>query len=375
MRRLSASLDPSANSFVHRIVDFEQVAVEWHPDLRFLVPASSEEVRKKVEKLRSAGLSNVHWISAEHIEASDIVRLDVNKSQVLVLFRESDIHHALLLTNRCNSYCLMCSQPPTKQDDSWLINEALDVIRHIKIAPRVLGLSGGEPLLLGAGLRQILDAINDQHPTTRIEVLTNGRLFSEPVIADLVLEGLQANVHWLVPLYGHADFLHDFVVQTPGAYEQTLAGLLTLQEHRQPLQLRIVLIEPVLQELNELCGFIGRNLPFVREVALMACEPIGFAMANREQCEVDLAAWGTALRQASTTLSRYAVPHIFMNTPLCGLPMTLWPRAHKSISDWKNCYTEECDHCSVKQQCSGLFSWHESGWKPSRIRAIGGVAA
>jgi His-Xaa-Ser system radical SAM maturase HxsC len=177
-------------------------------------------------------------------------------------------------------------------------------------------------------------------------------------------------VTWLVPLYGHADFLHDFVVQSYGAFDQTIAGLLALREQEQPVQLRVVLIEPVLAALPELCRFIGRNLPFVREVALMACEPIGFALANRERCEVDLLDWSETLERSARELQRHRVPFLFMNTPLCSIPSSLWPYAHKSISDWKNVYADECVRCTVKAACSGLFAWHETGWKPTKIRAV-----
>lgn len=370
MRRIAAHFSEGLEPYVHRIVEFDQVAAEWSPGLRILALVRSDEERLGIQRLQVSGLTHVGWVDAQGVESGDVVVPQPSKSQVVVLYRESDIHHSLLMTNRCNSYCLMCSQPPTKQDDSWLIREALDVIRHIRISPLTLGLSGGEPLLLGPALRLVLQTIAIHHPATRIEVLTNGRLFGEPSFAENILLGLSEKVVWLVPLYGHANFIHDFVVQTPGAFEETIAGLLTLQEYHQPVQLRIVLIEPVLRILPELCAFIGRNLPFVREVALMACEPIGFALANRDHCEVDLANWTDTLDRAARTLRRHAIPFLFMNTPLCALPRSLWADAHKSISDWKNVYPQECAKCMVKAQCSGLFAWHERGWKPTKIRAI-----
>jgi His-Xaa-Ser system radical SAM maturase HxsC len=264
----------------------------------------------------------------------------------------------------------MCSQPPTAADDSWLVEEAIDAIRHLRVSPRVLGLTGGEPLLLGAGLRRVLDSVSRYHPETQVEVLTNGRLFADARLVTEILNDLSLRVRWLVPLYGHADFVHDFVVQARGAFDETLAGLLALQAHRQEIQLRVVLIEPVLKVLPELAGFLGRNLPFVREVAFMGCEPIGFALANRDFCEVDLTEWATDLEKASRILQRHAIPHLFMNAPLCALPRSLWPVAHRSISDWKNVYASECESCAVKAECSGLFAWHEKGWKPAPLRTM-----
>ncbi|MCX7289551.1 His-Xaa-Ser system radical SAM maturase HxsC [Janthinobacterium sp.] len=370
MRRFTAKLDVDAHSLVHRVVILPDLACDWAPDLRYLVQVSSEDEERQIEALRRSGLNNIWQVSSTELIPGDIVTLDVKKSQVFVLYRESDSHHSLLLTNRCNSYCIMCSQPPTKHDDSWLVEEVVDVIRHLRLSPPVLGLSGGEPLLLGADLRRILDVLHISHPSTRVEVLTNGRLFSDANVVDAILKGLQPGVQWLVPLYGHADFFHDFVVQSSGAFEQTLSGLLALQEYEQATQLRIVLVETVLQSLEELCSFIGRNLPFVKEVALMACEPTGFALANREQCELDLLDWTDALLRSSSILRRYSVPHLFMNAPLCALPTKLRSFAHKSISDWKNVYVQECESCSAKDKCSGLFSWHEKTWTPTRIRAI-----
>jgi len=353
----------------------ESIAEEWQPDLQLAVKVESSEQRRLVGQLRVGGLENVGWIQAPDLHIGDVFVPNVDKAQATVLIRESDVHHSLPMTNRCNSYCLMCSQPPTRQNDDWLVAEALDVVAHMRQSPSVLGLSGGEPLLLGKALRRVLDSIASKHPTTQVEVLTNGRLLSNQAVAEDVLNGLTVPTSWLVPLYGHADFLHDFVVQARGAFEETLAGLLVLQERSQPIQLRVVLIEPVLQVLPELCEFIGRNLPFVREVALMACEPTGFALANADLCAVDLADWTPTLMKSASVLRRHRVRYLLMNTPLCALPRQMWKDAHRSISDWKNVFAPECDGCAVRQKCSGLFAWHERRWKPTKIKAIEEVDA
>lgn len=370
MRRVRAIFSPNCEARVHVVTSVEKIATVWTPELRFLVQVYTDADRDQVEGLRLAGLDNLTWVFCKFVEEGDVVVAQPDKGEVLVLLRESDAHHVLFMTNRCNSNCLMCSQPPTPQDDSWLAEEAIDAIRHLRTSPTVLGLTGGEPLLLRSGLRRVIDAIRLCHPATQIEVLTNGRLFGDAEVCTAVLEGLASPIRWLVPLYGHADFIHDFVVQAPGAFDETLAGLLELQSRHQQIQLRVVLIEPVLQILPELAGFIGRNLPFVREVALMGCEPIGFALANRSACEVDLSAWVKTLERASREFRRYEIPHLFMNIPLCSLPAGLRPLAQQSISDWKNVYAEECDGCERRSDCTGLFAWHERGWKPSPLRAL-----
>jgi His-Xaa-Ser system radical SAM maturase HxsC len=370
MRRIAATLSPDMPHRPHRVVDLVTLAGQWQPDLHFAAIANDAVDRADVQRMSAAGASNVQWVASQDLEAGDILVPLSNHDRVEVLFRESDSHHALLTTNRCNSLCVMCSQPPTAQADGWRVEQAIEVVRHIRRSPPALGLSGGEPLLLEGELRRLIDVIATLHPGTRIELLTNARLLANSAVAGSILDGLDQKIGWLVPLYGHADFLHDFVVQSPGAFDETIEGLLVLRKHEQAVQLRLVLIDPVLRIFPALCAFIGRNLPFVREVALMACEPIGFALANQALCEVDLGDWSETLLSAGRQLERHRVPYLFMNTPLCALPRALWPMARKSISDWKNVYAEECEECSEKADCAGLFAWHENGWKPTRLRAI-----
>jgi len=369
MRRVKCEFDRLLAG-VRRVVALDDLASEWEPDLKFIVPVKDENELRRVQTLRSAGGIDVAWVDGAGLQNEDVVVLRQDRPQADVLYRAADQHHALFVTNRCNSRCLMCSQPPTQHDDSWLVTQAIEIVRHIKKSPSALGITGGEPLLLGQGLRQILDAIDACHPTTRVEVLSNGRLLSSEIVASKVLAKLDADVAWLIPLYGHADFVHDFVVQSPGAFEETIGGLLTLQAHQQRIQLRIVLVDPVLQALEQLCGFIGRNLPFVHEVALMACEPTGFAIANRDVCEVDLADWTRTLEKSVSILRRHEIRFMFMNTPFCALPVDLRKHAHRSISDWKNSYAAECDQCDMKASCSGLFEWARSTWAPAKITPI-----
>lgn len=371
MRRIQTEAYTNLGSTPHRVIHFESLAGDWQEDLNYLVIVTSDEEAKKVEELKNVGIDNVGWIvnSYELIDGDVVIP---NKSKIghIVLYRKHDRHHVVQVTNQCNSRCLMCSQPPTLKNDLWMYEEALLVIKHIKEMPGTVGISGGEPLLLGEKIRELIDAIHFRNSTTQVEVLTNGRLLSKINVERQIFSKPLRNVTWLVPLYGHCDFMHDYVVQSNGAFEETIAGLLWLQKHHQQIQLRIVLIKPVLENLQQICSFIGRNLPFVSEVSLMACEPIGYALANQEECSVDLQDWSDSLIEASKILERFRIPVIYMNTPLCSLPKELHKYAHKSISDWKNVYADECIKCQLKEKCCGLFAWHEKGWAPTGIKAF-----
>jgi His-Xaa-Ser system radical SAM maturase HxsC len=370
VRQVQAQFSAFLQQAVRRVAALDEIAAEWQPDLNYAVLAPTVNDKRAIDRMHSAGATNIGWIEAAALQPGDVIAASAEHGRTTVLYRESDRHHSLFVTNRCNSRCLMCSQPPTLLDDEWLFDEAAEVVRHFRLAPDVVGITGGEPLLSPARLRMLLNAIDVSAPGTRVEVLTNGRLLGRPDIAETLLANIGAHVTWLVPLYGHADFLHDFVVQAHNAFDETIAGLLALQDHGQPIQLRVVLIEPVLQWLPALCDFIGRNLPFVDVVSLMGCEPIGYALANRDVCEVDLAERHDKLRAGARALRRRGVPFIFMNVPLCALPEDLRPHARQSISDWKNVYADECSTCAARDSCCGLFAWHERGWKPTPLKAI-----
>lgn len=386
MRIVNADSSYLDERTVLQTISLATLGQQWTPHLRFLVPVDQLEEVNQLDKLVQSGLTNLvllsdvrditdgypHaaiWAEKGAIEIGDVIATLPSQQQVHILFRTTDLHHTVFLTNRCNSHCLMCSQPPTRQIDDWLVEEAKQIALHLPCSPEIIGFTGGEPLLLGTQLCEVIDFFATVHPATRFEVLTNGRLFSDERLAEMLCATISAQVTWMIPLYGHTDFLHDFVVQVPGAFEQTLNGLLTLQAYRQPIQLRIVLIQPVLEILPDLCDYIGRNLPFVQEVALMGCEPIGFALANASLCQVDVSDWGDQLAEAVRRLSRYKIPSLLMNLPHCAIPHTLWPIAHRSISDWKQTYTTECIECDYRSDCAGMFVWNDKvGWIPTPIR-------
>ncbi|MGM9516962.1 His-Xaa-Ser system radical SAM maturase HxsC [Roseateles sp. DB2] len=312
-------------------------------------------------------------------EVGDIVKLMPGSTRVIVCFRPSDRHHTLFVTNQCNSRCLMCSQPPTPQGDDWLFDEALRIVELVTEPPDVVGITGGEPTLHPTRLRALLNAIHSLWPETKVEVLTNGRRLGDDQVAETLLRGLPpGRTTWLVPLYAGNDEVHDFVVQSAGAFDETLAGLLNLQQYGQGIQLRSVMVRPVIDHLEQWATFIGHNLPFVQAVALMATEPIGFALANQEATLVDVTEYAHQLTTAVRILLRSQMRPVLMNMPLCKVPEPLRRYAARSISDWKNEYTPACDGCALKERCAGFFVWdktsiYRTGIKPVTVQVRGGA--
>ncbi|RZM18807.1 MAG: His-Xaa-Ser system radical SAM maturase HxsC, partial [Pedobacter sp.] len=59
----------------------------------------------------------------DHLAEGDIVSVSQD-GNINTLYRVNSPHNTLLATERCNSNCLMCSQPPKDKDD---INRLFDV--------------------------------------------------------------------------------------------------------------------------------------------------------------------------------------------------------------------------------------------------------
>lgn len=306
----------------------------------------------------------------EVIGVGDVVTVSPATKRLRVLFRRESKANFIFVTNRCNSNCLMCSQPPTPKDDSWLIEEALRTIPLIDTDQPWMGLTGGEPTLAGDGLISIIRQFKEYHATTGLHILTNGRLFGRSDLAARVRATGHERVVWAVPLYSDVAETHDYVVQSEGAFEETVAGLYRLAEHKQQIEIRIVLHALTIPRIREFSRFIYRNFSFVSHVALMGIEPTGFAKSNRERLWIDPADYMTPLEDAIYFLHNRDLNASIYNLPLCVLKPSLISFARQSISDWKNMFVEECERCTVRNKCSGFFASHGEKWKSRAIKPI-----
>src|SRR2546430_1857767 len=91
-----------------------------------------------------------------YLKDGDIVFIDPTRQNLQALFRKGSPHNTILLTEQCNHYCLMCSQPPKEVDDSYLLDRAFALISLIPKDTHSLGFSGGEPTLYGDRLIDLI---------------------------------------------------------------------------------------------------------------------------------------------------------------------------------------------------------------------------
>jgi His-Xaa-Ser system radical SAM maturase HxsC len=328
---------------------------------------TGDEAGVSVEKSRPAGAPSPELSGAPgpllrlgpdlaHLDAGDIIHVPDDGRRVAVLWKNSARHNGLLLTEQCDNYCIMCSQPPKDRDDSWLFDRARKVISLLPESAQALSLTGGEPTLHADALIGLLEHCKQVAPALSVHLLSNGRRFADQEFTRRYAAVSLADLMVGIPLYAPEPGLHDFIVQAAGAFEETVYGILNLASLRQPVEIRVVVQRLTVPVLADLATFITRNLPFVAQVALMGLEMTGLARPNSPLVWADPADYQHELAEAIDILATAGIATRIYNHQLCVLDRRLWPYAVRSISDWKNDYLDICRSCSVRDECGGVFT-------------------
>jgi len=293
-----------------------------------------------------------------HLTEGDIIRVVPSHGEIVTLYRRSSGSNSIFLTERCNSNCVMCSQPPKNVNDSHLVDAYLQAIPLMSRDTSELGITGGEPTLLGDRLLDIIRKCGQYLPDTALHLLSNGRFFNYLSFARALAGASTNDLIVGIPLYSDLATEHDFVVQSHGAFDQTIRGIMNLRRCGVRVELRVVIHRQTYSRLPELAEFITRNIPYADHVALMGLEQMGYFKMNAESLWIDPADYRVQLEHAAMTLLRNKMHVSLYNHQLCTIPVSLWPIARKSISDWKNDYLECCNSCTVRSECGGFFSWN-----------------
>jgi His-Xaa-Ser system radical SAM maturase HxsC len=290
------------------------------------------------------------------LREGDIVRFNPQKCTIATIYRKQAKHNTLLVTERCNNFCLMCSVPPKPMDDSYIVNELLEAIPLMDHTADEIIISGGEPTLLGENLILLLRTLKNYLPNTFVHVLSNGKRFSDAGFTKTIFSIEHPNLMIGIPIYSDVSNIHDYAVQAEGAFDETIRGIINLKRFGQRVEVRVVIHQQTYKRLPQLAEFLVRNLLFIDRITFMALELAGFARHNLNELWIDPAEYQPQLLQAVETLARYRLNISISNHQLCVLDKRLWPYHSTNVSDWKTIYLPTCDQCAVKDGCGGFFA-------------------
>lgn len=271
------------------------------------------------------------------------------------IFRKGSNHNTLLVTERCDQLCVMCSQPPKKTHDDRFAHflEACQLCEKNS----VIGISGGEPTLFKEQLFDLIESVSSIRSDVEFHILTNAQHFSIEDVNRLK-QGAYRSVVWGIPLYATDAALHDRIVGKVGAFEALLNSFALLMRSGAHVELRTVVMQSNYTQLPALAKFVSAHLKFVGSWSIMQLENIGFAKNRWHSLYWDHRRDFGQIEQAINIAQQHRIDVRLFNFPRCTLPAYFRHIAPASISDWKRKYAAICQTCNEKPQCSGFFEWH-----------------
>lgn len=282
----------------------------------------------------------------------DIVNI-TQKGTSTVVWEADTLHHALYVTDVCNSKCIMCPQiegASAHYDECLRLLDIAD-IRHVQN----IGITGGEPTLNVNKLVAVLEKIAKKSPCKKVHILTNGRNFARIENVEKIASVKNIDVSFGIPLYSSVAEEHDYIVGVTGAFNETMQGIYNLGKFNQKVEIRTVILRQNYKKLKSLANYIYRNIPFVTHIALMGMEYHGNAEVNYELVSIDSFDYKMELFEAVREYVRYNMIVDVYNIPLCLADSRIKDFCRDSISTWKKSYLQQCNNCSVKSECCGVF--------------------
>ncbi|BBE72979.1 His-Xaa-Ser system radical SAM maturase HxsC [Oharaeibacter diazotrophicus] len=273
------------------------------------------------------------------------------------LIRASSAHNTLLVTERCDQLCVMCSQPPKAKH--------VDMFAHLETAALLapsnatIGISGGEPTLFKDQLLVMLERVTAARPDLSFHVLSNAQHFTADDID--ALRTVRSAVTWGVPIYSTDPATHDGIVGKIGAFGALLDGLALLCRAGAAVELRTVVMRRNLFDLPRLARFVTTHIPFAVRWAIMHLENIGYARRDWPDLFADTSVAFADVAEALDLARARGIQAVLYNFPLCTVPEPYRYLAPSSISDWKRKYLKECSACTARDRCGGFFEWYPEG--------------
>lgn len=302
--------------------------------------------------------------------------VDISIGEILLIFPQASLAHrffrpseksnTILITERCDQYCQMCSQPPKSKDYlHWELYE-----KAIELFPinAVVGISGGEPTLYKNELFNFITKIQVSRPDIEFHVLTNAQHFDLEDVNNL--SRLKENIVWGIPIYAASAETHDKIVGKVGAYERLFESFSCLLESEARVELRTVVLKDNTSQMPKLAKYIGRYFQWVEAWSIMQLERIGFAKIDWELKFEDTSLFFDLIEDALMISKACGINVQLFNFPTCTVPKGYQKLCVDSISDWKKRYLVACDSCSAKTTCCGFFEWYSEADGFKKIRGI-----
>ncbi len=298
----------------------------------------------------------VGGVNIEEFHEGDVVLIN-SEGEITFLYEMNSTSNAIFATGMCNHRCIMCPQPPVvKEEDMTPFN--LKLISLFDRHTTEVGITGGEPTLIGDKLFDLIKQIKKFTPKAAISILSNGVKFADYDYAMKLALCNCRNLQIDIPIFSDIAELHNEIVGAKTFYK-TVQGLYNLALLGIQIGIRIVVHKKNYKRLPQLADYIYHNFPFVYNVAFMQMETIGMAEKNIEELWIDPYDYNEQLLEAVNILRSRGLHVSVYNAQLCVLPQSIHDVSVQSISSWKDIYLTECEGCILIEKCGGFFASNE----------------
>ena len=124
-----------------------------------------------------------------------------------------------------------------------------------------------------------------------MHVLTNGRKFADVSFTQQMKERSEKlKITFGIPLYSSRSSVHDYLVGSEGAFDETVMGLINAGNSGINIELRIIPTLANYMELDKIIEFAGRVFSNINQISLMGLESIGWARKTGHQSSLSMIA-------------------------------------------------------------------------------------
>lgn len=277
---------------------------------------------------------------------------------ISLLFSYAEYSQTIVVTNKCNSNCIMCAYTSSFRRDTT-DTDADFILKQVAYLPdhtEHLVITGGEPTLKKLTFFELMKAIRYRFPRINCLLLSNGRSFSIDNICQKALDSFPKKTLVAIPLHASYPELHDRITQASGSFKQTITGIKKLLSHGVAVEIRIITFAYNHDDIINIARLIENELHSVSIVNFMAIEMCGNSAINSRDIWIDYNSAFSACEAAIDLLVSSGIDVGIYNFPLCSVPHKHFGLYRKSISTYKVRYGEICSECKRKSLCGGVFS-------------------
>lgn len=283
--------------------------------------------------------------------------VNLSDGNLRVLFQSTSSDNAIIVTEKCNSNCIMCPVPESmrRYTDDIDVQDLIEQTRYISVDVDHITITGGEPFIAGKKLFKILKELKEFHNEIDYLLLTNGRAFADTAYAREFEVAQPSRMIVGIPIHGADAKTHDWITQSPGSFEQTILGIRHLLCLGCSVEIRFVISKLNMNSITQMARLVASELKGIVGVKFMGLEMTGNAACNTDQVWLPYQDAFEASRLGIDLLLMQGVDVELYNFPLCMVDKRYWFLCRKSITGFKVRYYDDCTACCVKDACGGIF--------------------